>query len=162
MARQSIRLDQVRVASPCSASWETMAGDERVRFCSRCEKNVYNLSALSAAAAQTLIDEYEGPQLCIRFHRRKDGTILTADCPVGLRRARRRLATWAGILVAACFAVCFFAVVSAKGPRAKDAIFARLRQIKPSEPIIEWLDPTPPTVGWLLRPAPDPVNQPPQ
>jgi hypothetical protein len=137
-----------------------MAGEERMRFCSQCEKNVYNLSALGAAAAQTLIDDYEGPQLCIRFYRRKDGTVLTADCPVGLRRARRQLATWAGLLVAACFAVCFFGVVSANGLRGKDAIFARLRRIKPLEPIIEWLDPTPPTMGWLLRPGPDPVSGP--
>ena len=40
-------LDQVRVASPCSASWDEMLGDERVRFCTSCEKNVFNLSAMS-------------------------------------------------------------------------------------------------------------------
>ena len=26
-------LDRVRIASPCSASWSDMAGDDRVRFC---------------------------------------------------------------------------------------------------------------------------------
>ena len=36
-------LDHVRVATPCSASWDDMLGDERVRFCLSCQKDVYNL-----------------------------------------------------------------------------------------------------------------------
>src|SRR5580704_343466 len=35
-------LDAVHVAAPCPASWEQMVGDEHVRFCGQCEKNVYN------------------------------------------------------------------------------------------------------------------------
>jgi hypothetical protein len=153
MSKRSMLLDQVRVASPCPASWETMDGDDRVRFCSLCEKNVYNLSALNAAAAQALVEEH-ADDLCVRFYRRRDGTMLTADCPVGLRRARRRLATWAGILVTACLAATFFGLASAKGFRGKDAFLARLREVKPLRPLIEWLDPSPPVVGWLCRPAP--------
>jgi hypothetical protein len=81
-------LPQVRVASPCSASWDEMAGDERVRFCLLCQKNVYNLSAMSAAEAEALVRATEA-RLCVRFYRRADGTILTEDCPVGRRAARR-------------------------------------------------------------------------
>jgi hypothetical protein len=82
-------LDDVRVASPCDASWEAMKGDARVRFCDACEKQVYNLSAMPRLDAERLITEHEG-SVCIRLYRRTDGTVLTADCPVGLRRVRMR------------------------------------------------------------------------
>ena len=82
-------LDDVRVASPCSESWDEMVGDERARFCLKCEKNVYDVSAMTRDEAESLIARAEGSSgLCLRLYRRKDGTILTADCPVGKRRRR--------------------------------------------------------------------------
>lgn len=80
-----------------------MAGDERVRFCSLCGKNVYNLSAMSREAATQLIQERED-QLCALLYRRSDGTLLTADCPVGVkafasRVSRRAIAALAGLLL---------------------------------------------------------------
>jgi hypothetical protein len=86
-------LSSVRVASPCKERWSDMAGDEHVRFCGRCEKNVYDLSSLSASQAESLLRE-RGESMCVRFFRRSDGTILTSDCPVGQRkRFWRRAAT---------------------------------------------------------------------
>ena len=41
----------VRVATPCHASWDAMPGGDRVRSCEHCRKRVYNLSAMTAAAA---------------------------------------------------------------------------------------------------------------
>src|SRR5581483_5095283 len=58
---------KIRIASPCHARWEDMGGDERVRFCDHCGKNVYNLSALTAAQGAALIEAKEG-RLCARFH----------------------------------------------------------------------------------------------
>ena len=46
-ARRASLLEDVRVASPCNASWDAMKGDDRVRFCGECQKNVYNLSAMT-------------------------------------------------------------------------------------------------------------------
>src|SRR5687768_15381993 len=82
-------LNETRVASPCPANWEEMEGDEKVRFCSGCQLHVYNLSAMDLEeAAETLLAR-EG-RLCIRFYRRRDGTILTTDCPVGIERVRKQ------------------------------------------------------------------------
>src|SRR5262245_3918202 len=81
-------LPKVKVASPCAASWDQMIGDDRARFCSLCQKNVYNLSALTTDEITALIRAKEG-KLCGRFYRRRDGSILTADCPVGLRQRAR-------------------------------------------------------------------------
>lgn len=65
-----------------------MEGDDRARFCQTCAKNVYNLSSMSKAEAENLIREKEG-NLCVRFYQREGGTILTSNCPVGLKIVRR-------------------------------------------------------------------------
>ena len=90
MDRFNNPLDHVRIAAPCKADWQQMIGTERVRFCGQCNRNVYNLSRMTRAQAESLIAQTEG-RLCVRFYRRSDGSILTNNCPVGLRAIRRRL-----------------------------------------------------------------------
>jgi hypothetical protein len=90
MARFTNRLDHVRIAAPCKADWNQMIGDERVRFCGQCSLNVYNLSSMTKSDAESLIARNEG-RLCVKFYRRFDGSIITRDCPVGLRAIRRRV-----------------------------------------------------------------------
>jgi hypothetical protein len=106
MPRFDNPLDNVRVAAPCSADWEQMMGTERARFCTRCDLNVYNLSSMTKAEAEHLIANNEG-RLCVRFYRRADGSVLTKNCPVGLRAIRRRL-TYVGKAVASAV-LTFFA-----------------------------------------------------
>lgn len=90
MAKYSSPLDHVRISAPCSADWDEMVGTERERFCGQCRLNVYNLSGMTRREAEQLIANAEG-RLCVRFYRRADGTILTDNCPVGLRALKRRL-----------------------------------------------------------------------
>ena len=88
-------LDVIDVATPCPAEWDEMTGDDRVRHCSQCNLNVYNLSDMSEGDALQLVNEREG-RLCVRFFRRSDGTMLTRDCPVGIQALRRKAAAmWA-------------------------------------------------------------------
>ena len=96
-------LNNLRVASPCSADWNQMAGDERVRHCSQCNLNVYNLSAMTTREAEELVSQREG-RTCVRFYRRKDGTILTQNCPVGWNIVVRRVSRMAGIALSAVMA----------------------------------------------------------
>ncbi len=105
MARFTHSLDHVRVAAPCSAGWERMTGNERVRFCDQCNLNVYNLSALTRPEAERLIMSTEG-RLCVRFYRRADGTILTRNCPVGLSALKRRVAHVASSVLTAVLSFC--------------------------------------------------------
>src|SRR6185295_20296667 len=90
MARFNSTLNDVRVAAPCSADWDGMFGDERVRFCGQCQLNVYNLSEMSKLDAEQLISRTEG-RLCVRYYQRRDGSIITRNCPIGLRAIKRRL-----------------------------------------------------------------------
>jgi len=94
MARFNSPLNHVRIAAPCSADWDQMFAfeGERVRFCSQCQLNVYNLSAMKRSEAEALLISTEG-RLCVRFYRRPDGTIITQNCPIGLSAIKRRM-TW--------------------------------------------------------------------
>ena len=99
-------LPQLKVASPCPADWNKMTGDDKVRFCSQCNLNVYNLSAMTEPEALKLIGERED-RLCVRFYQRADGTVLTQDCPVGVRAALRRMTRFATAMLAMIFVAPF-------------------------------------------------------
>jgi hypothetical protein len=102
MARFKHPLDHVQVAAPCKADWNQMIGSERVRFCAQCNLNVFNLSGMSRLEAESLIARTEG-RLCVRFYRRSDGSIITQDCPVGLRAIQRRVSYLGKAILAAGF-----------------------------------------------------------
>ena len=93
---QMKELGVVRIATPCRAKWAAMKGDARVRYCERCAKNVYNLTELDADEARLLLKESEG-RLCVKFWARSDGTVITRDCPIGVRW---RTWKWAAALIA--------------------------------------------------------------
>jgi hypothetical protein len=76
---------------------------------------VYNLSAMSEAEAHKLIAQREG-RVCVRFYQRRDGTVLTTDCPVG--RKRTFLSKAAGSAIALAGAAVGFTQLSACGDEA--------------------------------------------
>lgn len=143
-------LDAVRVASPCNESWDAMVGDEHSRFCGRCEKSVYNLSSMTRAAAEALIVAREG-KLCVRYYSRPDGTMLTADCPVGVRRKRVKVAVAAGA-VAAMATGAMAAMAAYAGGQATAVGKIAVQATEPRAP-------TPSTVVPQVTPAPV-VNEP--
>ncbi|MEO6595331.1 MAG: hypothetical protein ABIP94_11310, partial [Planctomycetota bacterium] len=100
-------LDGISIASPCSADWNQMQGDERRRFCASCKLHVHNLSGMTVDAATALLQQAGGGRVCVRFFRRADGTVLTRDCPVGLRQKLKHAwaragALWFAMWAAAC------------------------------------------------------------
>lgn len=128
-------LDQVRVASPCNADWNEMLGDDRVRFCLGCEKNVYNLSSLPREDAEALLRARMGGEMCVRFFERADGTILTQDCPVGVKKKQRRklaLAVAGAGVMAAAAATMFFRTT--QGKRALPGGDVRMGEMTAFEP----------------------------
>jgi hypothetical protein len=102
--KSSASLDRIQVATPCPVSWADMHGDERVRFCDHCKLNVYNISQMTRGEAKTLISSAER-RFCARLYRRSDGTILTKDCPVGLRALHLRLSKRVAAVFAAIVSI---------------------------------------------------------
>ena len=92
-------LHNLRVASPCTADWNQMAGDDRVRNCGQCQKSVFNLSGMTHDEAEALLIERNG-ELCVRYYQRADGTILLADCAVPTTHHHRWVAAGAAALLA--------------------------------------------------------------
>lgn len=136
-AKSNQLLDSIMIAAPCSMGWEEMHGDERVRLCGGCNKNVYNTSAMTADEVSTLLSK-EGPLPCLRLYRRADGTLITKDCPKGLKRVR---AGWQNLkrLVAAAWLALFGMqaaspqVVSAQGVSAQET-FAQTKEQTEAKP----------------------------
>jgi predicted nuclease with TOPRIM domain len=56
----TLQLENLRIASPCKADWSQMVGDDRVRFCGQCNKNVYDLSGMRRDEATAMIRERSG------------------------------------------------------------------------------------------------------
>jgi hypothetical protein len=83
-------------------AWDDMAGNERVRFCSQCKLNVYDISAMTKSEAESFIANAEG-RICAKLYRRADGAILTQDCPVGLRAIRKKVSRAAAAVFSALF-----------------------------------------------------------
>lgn len=94
-------LEELEIATPCSASWDEMTGDDRVRHCGSCDLDVFNLSGMTRNEARELVAGVTG-RMCVRMLKRHDGTVITQDCPTALARARRRV--WAIASVAAAIA----------------------------------------------------------
>ena len=157
---------KIKITSPCPARWEDMGGDDRVRFCDQCRKNVYNLSAMTAREAQELMTG-KSSDLCVRIYQRADGTVMTEDCPVGLALYWRKTRA----AVTGCIAMVLFVVTglvtlgrdrasAASGKRDPVTEFAQntVWQVK------EWLGLNPPArpipVMGGICPPPRPANPP--
>ena len=149
MAEPIEMLKNIKIASPCHASWDDMHGDDKARFCGLCQRHVYDLSAVGKEEAETLVLEHEG-RMCVRFYKRRDGTMLTADCPRGLLAVRKRLAR--GILVSAAMMLSLFAVLQRPGEAGSREdedrsirlarLESRAREIKPIGAILDLILPS--------------------
>ena len=61
-----IRFEAIRVNSPCGEEWSEMAGNDKIRFCSHCAKDVNDLSSITRKQAKRLVAASNG-NLCIRY-----------------------------------------------------------------------------------------------
>jgi hypothetical protein len=105
MATTDFPLEQLAIPLPCPVDWNSMTGDERVRFCGQCRQRVYNLSEMTRQEAEAVLQSLHSPtvsvgsesvgsdksqaRVCVRFYQRPDGTVVTQDC-FALRRALRK------------------------------------------------------------------------
>ena len=141
MSKYDSPLNNLRIASPCSMDWNSMAGDERKRFCGDCKLNVYNLSSMTKYDAEHLLRLSEG-RLCVRYFQRPDGTILTQDCPVGWAKVKQRVSIFA--------AAAFSLLISLLGGIfVASSLRSRDRQVVGAITVNPAATPTPKTVPLL-------------
>ena len=137
-------LDDIRIAAPCHMSWDAMDGDGAVRHCQACRRHVYDLSQMTLDEAAQTILEHEG-RLCVRLYRRADGTVITRDCPIGLRAIRRRTARAIARIAAAVGLLVTGTIVMARTGRVPPV--NTLRTCEPYASVAAKLAPaTPPAV----------------
>ncbi len=61
---RQISLDQVHIPKACTASWDSMHGDDGRRFCDICQKDVHNVAALPRAEGTELVNSGHA---CVRI-----------------------------------------------------------------------------------------------
>jgi hypothetical protein len=81
---------KLKVASPCPAKWDDMKGDDAVRHCDSCNKDVFQISNMSTEQVERFLLARKGLRTCVRFYQRADGTLLTGDCSVGKKAKRKK------------------------------------------------------------------------
>jgi ankyrin repeat protein len=90
MSNQLRSLDRITIPRPCDADWDSMAGNDQVRFCEHCNLHVNNLSGMTRRDAMRLVARAKG-RLCVRYIQRLDGGVLTKGVPEKLHRISRRV-----------------------------------------------------------------------
>jgi ankyrin repeat protein len=90
MPRPVRSFDRMIIPAPCEADWDSMAGNDQVRFCEHCNLQVNNLSNMTRQKAMRLVARSEG-RLCVRYIRTSDGAVLTKDGSEKLHRIARRV-----------------------------------------------------------------------
>jgi hypothetical protein len=140
MSKAGDQIRNLRIATPCQTTWESMAGDERVRHCTLCNLNVYNFAEMTRDEVRQLLVQTEG-RVCARLYQRADGTVLTRDCPTGLRALRRRASRIAAALIAALLTLpsLAFGGTAGKKPRLKthgSRVKLRIERVATPQPAV--------------------------
>jgi ankyrin repeat protein len=96
--------NRMKITAPCTADWDSMAGNDQVRFCEHCQLDVTNLSSMTRENAMQLVARSQG-RLCVRFITTPRGRILTGAMPEKLYRIRRRVSRIAATAFSATISV---------------------------------------------------------
>jgi ankyrin repeat protein len=89
MSKRITSLDRIHIESPCSADWDSMKGNEQVRFCEHCRLSVHNLSEMTRHEALRLVQKSNG-RLCVRYVSRREDRDKPSALPIQLYRVTRR------------------------------------------------------------------------
>jgi hypothetical protein len=116
MPRRSDLLDRISVTTPCTADWDSMVGNDQVRFCTHCNLNVHDLSSMRRREARLLVRRLGG-SLCVRYYRRPDGSLRTLTPTTRFHQIGRRASKMAAGVFGAVLTLNAGAAAQ-NGPRA--------------------------------------------
>jgi ankyrin repeat protein len=122
-------LDRLTIPKPCDADWDSMIGNDQVRFCGHCNLHVTNLSTMTRQDAMRLVARSRG-RLCVRYIQRPGGGVLTKT-PEKLYRIGRRVSRIAAGAFTATLSLSSAAAQTSSSPNPD-----RLRQVVNAEQLI--------------------------
>ncbi|HXC35961.1 MAG TPA: hypothetical protein VNV43_08810 [Candidatus Acidoferrales bacterium] len=73
------------IRQKCTADWEKMHGNDKRRFCERCQRHVYNVSAMSREERE-VFESPVGMKECIFYSQRRNGEVADLSLLAKLRR----------------------------------------------------------------------------
>lgn len=104
MPRPMRSFDRIDIPAPCDADWDSMLGNDQVRFCEHCALHVTDLSAMTRRKAMDFVARSEG-RVCVRFIQAPNGRVLTRSMPEKLYRIQRRVSRLAASAFTATLSV---------------------------------------------------------
>jgi len=103
-----------KLSFACPLPWDSMTGDERTRFCSKCHHQIPNLSLVSLQERQRLLEQAKTRQVCGTYYVRLSGELVTPEKPLTEREGKRIKQYGVAALSAAALAVASGCVAPAK------------------------------------------------
>lgn len=88
--KQVLTADDYKMATPnCPFVWSENPDNpkERVKYCTNCNAQVYNLSGFDMTETQSLIFKRENRSNA-PLYKREDGKFMTSDCPIALKKKK--------------------------------------------------------------------------
>ncbi|HEV7680994.1 MAG TPA: ankyrin repeat domain-containing protein [Pyrinomonadaceae bacterium] len=125
-------LNNLTIPSPCPADWDSMIGNDQVRFCKHCSLDVHNLSQMTRAKAERLVAQSNG-RLCVRYHRSSTGQPLTLPMGQKLHRISRRVSR-----IAAGAFTATLSVTSAVAQSSTSYQSGNANPVSATKPIARW------------------------
>lgn len=141
---------ELRISTPCPMTWDSLKGDDRVRYCGQCRLNVYNLADMPKDEVEALVRRTEG-RLCGTLYMRGDRTATVRPCRgAAVRKRIRALVTMSTLLLLG--ATAWFFRTQVKPDRGSAPPLVR--------DVLDWIDPPPRpnpplrALGEICPPAP--------
>jgi carboxypeptidase family protein len=124
MTARKDSLDELEITSPCNADWNEMNGTEQIRYCTECNKYVYNLSAMTRREAEELAATSRG-QMCTRMIRDLGGRTITVDSLPPVRLLGWRPGPIASTVVSTILSIAPSAAALSRTPRASSQQYSQ-------------------------------------
>lgn len=103
------------ITRECPVSWTAAELERPINFCNQCQKNVYNLTVMTDKQVEAILRGEGSVRPCVIMKRRKDGSLVTDNCPVRLRSVRSKVRLAATTLIFLVAGLLFGQSVDAQG-----------------------------------------------
>lgn len=124
MTARKTSLDRIEITSPCNADWDEMTGSEQIRYCTECNKYVYNLSAMTRRDAEELVATRRS-QMCTRMTRDLNGGTITVDSLPPVRLLGRRPGPIASTVVSTILSIAPGVGAISQSPQASSHVYSQ-------------------------------------